>query len=375
LNAQQPIFSNLDYVGNGNSKQFLDLYIPPGLTHPAPLIIYIHGGGWSGGAKGGAMDFCDTLFVNGYIVADINYRLSGDSIFPAQIYDCKTAVRWLKSNAHQYQIDTCRVAVTGSSAGGHLASLLGTTAGVDSLENLNLGSIYTTSKVHAVIPFYGPSDFMQMQPHVPLTPPDSCTDPINHLLPTSPESKLLGCTGILNCPDKVSKANPITYIDSNDPPFKLFHGSFDCSVPLYQNILLDSSLTSSGVYSSLVILAHVGHAFRPDPLQKLDMLGFLNSKLNPCIQTGFRNSNNSQLNFILYPNPANNVVHVTTGNQKIKSIKLFNLQGVLIQDYFTNDFSVSNLPNGIYFIKVEADNFILTKKLINSNAKTNIQYG
>jgi acetyl esterase/lipase len=363
-NAQHTKYPNLDYVGNGNSKQFLDLYVPTGLTQPAPLIIYIHGGGWSGGAKGGALDFCDTLLKNGYVVADINYRLSGDSIFPAQIYDCKAAVRWLKSNALLYNIDTCRVAVTGSSAGGHLASLLGTSGGVDSLENFALGSTNTTSKVHAVIPFYGPSDFMQMQSHIPLTPPDSCTNPMDHLAPTSPESKLLGCSGILTCPDKVKKANPITYIDSNDPPFKLFHGSFDCSVPVYQSIILDSTLTSFGVYSLLVILPHVGHAFRPDSLQKLDMLNFLNSKLLPCGQTGIESGNFNSKDFIIYPNPATENVHLQTNNENIKSIKIFNVHGQLIREYFTNDFSVSNLPDGIYFVTVQTDNSIYTNKLI-----------
>jgi pectinesterase len=100
----------------------------------------IHGGEWREGSKGFAMSFCDTLFANGYIVADFNYRLSSDSLFPAQIFDCKAAVRWLKARARVFNIDTCRVAVIGSSAGGHLASLLGTTAGVDSLEDFGLGS-------------------------------------------------------------------------------------------------------------------------------------------------------------------------------------------------------------------------------------------
>jgi len=151
--AQPPTFRDLDYVGRGNVKQMLDLYIPPGLTRPAPLVICIHGGGWQSGSKGGAMGFCDTLFANGYIVADVNYPLSGDSIFPAQIYDCKAAVRCLKAHSVQYNIDTCRVAVTGSSAGGHLASLVGTSGGVDSLEDFGLASRTATSRVHAVIPF------------------------------------------------------------------------------------------------------------------------------------------------------------------------------------------------------------------------------
>jgi hypothetical protein len=118
------------------------------------------------------------------------------------------------------------------------------------------------------------------------------------------------------------------------------------------------------VYSLLVILPHVGHAFRPDSLQKLDMLNFLNSKLLPCGQTGIESGNFNSKDFIIYPNPATENVHLQTNNENIKCIKLFNSQGQFIQEYFTNDFSVTNLAHGIYFLRIETDKSIFTNKLI-----------
>ncbi len=404
MNAQQPTFRDLDYVGSGNSKQFLDLYIPSWLTQPAPLIIYFHGGGWKGGSKGNAMGFCDTLFAHGYIVADINYRLSGDTVFPAQIYDCKAAVRWLKVHAAQYNIDTNRIAVSGSSAGGHLASLLGTSADVDSLEDFGLGSITVTSNVHAVISFYGPSDFLQMDSHIPLTPPDSCTTPLIHDVPDSPEAQLLGCQ-ISLCPERVRKANPVTYIDEADPPFKIYHGTFDCSVPPHQSILLDSALKASGVFSSLSLLEHIGHAFRPNSDGKQEILEFLNTHLtDPPTSVRYTeypsDENNIPLVFEMrqnYPNPFNpstTIEYTIPPNPSLSplyqrgdeggvvTLKVYDILGrevvTLVNEYqqpgnHSVEFGTQNsgVPSGIYFYTLKISpstssgfEFQETKKMI-----------
>ena len=93
----------------------MDIYVPPGLTSPAPVIVFIHGGGWSGGSKGaGNVLFFQASYNSGFICADINYRLSTDSVWPAQIEDCKTAIRFLKANASTYNIDVCRFGVMGN---------------------------------------------------------------------------------------------------------------------------------------------------------------------------------------------------------------------------------------------------------------------
>ena len=156
-----PTLSNVDYVGNNFAQQFMDIYIPPGLTSPAPVIVFIHGGGWSGGSKGpGNVPYFQQSFNSGFICADINYRLSTDSVWPAQIEDCKTAIRFLKANATTYNIDTCRFGVIGGSAGGHLCAMIGTTPVVRSFEGLHQGYTNVSSHVTAVVDMYGPTDFL-----------------------------------------------------------------------------------------------------------------------------------------------------------------------------------------------------------------------
>ncbi|MCB0639674.1 MAG: alpha/beta hydrolase, partial [Lewinella sp.] len=120
--AQNPVptYTDVDYVGDGDEKHFLDIYIPPGISEPAPTVVFIHGGGWRSGSKSTAMPHCRLLYEAGYVVVSIDYRLSQDSIFPAQIYDCKTAIRFLRTHAGEYLVDTCNIGVAGKSAGGHL---------------------------------------------------------------------------------------------------------------------------------------------------------------------------------------------------------------------------------------------------------------
>jgi acetyl esterase/lipase len=377
-----PTFANLDYTGRRDLKQTLDLYVPTGLTNPAPLAIFIHGGGWRFGNKGFAMSFCDTLFANGYVVADINYRLSGDSLFPAQVFDCKAAVRWLKARARTFNIDTCRVAVIGESAGAHLASLLGTSAGVDNLEDFGLGSRTTTSRVHAVIALYPAIDFLQMDGHSPSVPPDSCSNPLIHDAPNSPESELLGCQ-ISICPDRVRFANPITYIDATDPPFKLYHGTFDCTSPPYQSVLMDSALRAANVFSSLTLVPHAQHAFHPDAQQKQDMLAFLNQQLTGCSATGVNEKSELPRRFVFeqnYPNPFNpsTVISFQLPVDSEVSLVIYSLTGQFVRQVARGKFANGRhqvvwdgrddrgrrVASGTYFYQITAGNFKSTKRML-----------
>ena len=140
--------------------------------------------------------------------------------------------------------DPERFAAWGSSAGGHLAALVGTSSGVPALEDPGQGSVNASSRVRAVVDWYGPVDFLQMDPA--------------HLLPGSPESRLLGCT-VTACPDRVALASPITYIDANDPPFFIQHGSADGTVNPRQSELLHAALGKAGVPSTHQVLAGAGH--------------------------------------------------------------------------------------------------------------------
>lgn len=277
-NAQTPTFSDVDYVGDGNPKHLLDVYIPKGLTKSSKTVVYIHGGAWAKGSKEGTMGHCRELFNANYIIVGINYRLSQDSIFPAQIYDCKTAIRFLKMHASSYLIDTCNIGVTGTSAGGHLVALLGTSNGEKNLEGLHLGSTEATSNVHAVADFYGPTNFLEMDGYIPV----SCQNPQIHNAPKSRESNLLGCW-IKECPEKVAMANPFTYINGNEPPFSIHHGDSDCTVACHQSVLLQDALVANGQDSELTIYPGAGHGGFFNDKVAASMLHFFDRVLvNTC---------------------------------------------------------------------------------------------
>ncbi|MBV8142174.1 MAG: alpha/beta hydrolase, partial [Verrucomicrobia bacterium] len=161
---------------------------------------------------------------------------SPQALFPAQLEDCKAAVRWLRAHAEEFGIDPNRIGVWGASAGGNLAALLGTTGEVRDFEvGENLGY---SSRVQAVCDFFGPTDFLQMDAH-------RLPDGQIHSAPDSPESKLVGGP-IQNNPEKVRRANPITYVDQGAPPFLIVHGTLDRLVPFHQSQLLVAALEAAG---------------------------------------------------------------------------------------------------------------------------------
>ena len=248
----QPL-RDLEYARFENQSLRLDLYLPEG-QGPFPVIIWIHGGGWTSGDKDLDPDDPQVLQVGrGYAVASINYRLSQQAKFPAQIEDCKAAVRWLRARASNYNLDPARIAVWGSSAGGHLAALLGTSGDVVELEGSEDNPGYP-SRVNAVVDWFGPTDLLKMSA-------DSLPFPCNildHNSPFSPESLLIGCA-IQTCPDKTDKANPIKYVSADDPPFLIMHGDRDCLVGPQQSRRLYDALTAVGAEATLKFIAGAGH--------------------------------------------------------------------------------------------------------------------
>lgn len=256
----------------GDVSLKMDIYYPQISSQPLPalpVIVYIHGGGWMSGTKDGcykndsySRNLCDEQPSRGYIAVSIDYRLSSQAIFPAQIQDVKAAIRFLRKNANSFSgfvIDTTRIAAIGGSAGGHLASLLGTSKGVASLEgDLNSGF---DSSVQAVATFYGPSDLLQMDAQ--LTESFGAGNFSPHNISASPESKLLGCTinNSTSCNSLAATANPITYISSQAPPFIIRHGTGDTTVPYQQSKILDEALKASSAYSDYRALSQVGHGF------------------------------------------------------------------------------------------------------------------
>ncbi|MGI9472836.1 MAG: alpha/beta hydrolase fold domain-containing protein, partial [Rubripirellula sp.] len=209
---------DLTYATVGERKLPLDLYRPPSAA-ATPLVIWVHGGGWKGGTKTGAGPAL-ALLDRGYAVASVEYRLSGEAIFPAAIEDCKAAVSFLRLHAKEYNLDPNRFGVWGSSAGGHLVSLLGTSHDVDDFDT-HAVCRQASSNVQAVCNWFGPSDFLRM---------NDFPGKIDHDAAGSPESLFIGAP-IQQQHAKSQRANPITYVSPGDPPFLHLHGEADQAVP------------------------------------------------------------------------------------------------------------------------------------------------
>jgi acetyl esterase/lipase len=242
----------LAYVTNGHERQKLDLNLPKDGTN-LPLIINIHGGAFRAGNKNQGVPL--GYLRQGYAVASINYRLSQHAVFPAQIEDGKAAVRWLRAHAAEYRLDANRFAAWGSSAGGHLSALLGTTGDTKEFE---VGAhLDQSSRLQAVVDYFGPTDFLQMDAH---RPPNGMV----HDTPNSPESELIGGP-IQQHKEKTARANPITYVTPGDPPFLICHGDQDPLVPHHQSILLEAALKQAGVPVTFYTVPGAGHGGFKDP--------------------------------------------------------------------------------------------------------------
>lgn len=262
---------NLVYVPNGTERQTLDLYLPSEGTGPWPVIVWVHGGGWQNGSKEQCLPLRAGFVGKGYAVVSLNYRLSGDAIFPAQIEDCKAAIRWLRAHATEYQLDVAHFGAWGGSAGGHLVALLGTSGEVkefDRGENLD-----QSSRVQAVCDFFGPSDLAVMVG----TPGYE-----RHALADSPESKLIG--GIpTQIREKAAAASPVTYVSADDAPFLIVHGAKDPVVPSDQSVRLQAALEKAGVVSQLIVIPeakHGGPEFSAPQIQKA-VANFFEKYLKP----------------------------------------------------------------------------------------------
>jgi acetyl esterase/lipase len=234
------VLKDVAYVPGGHERQKLDLYLPPSGSQ-WPLVVAIHGGAFRAGSK--ESEPAGAFVARGLAVAAINYRLSQHAVFPAQIEDCKAAVRWLRANAPQHGYDPDRIASYGASAGGHLAAMLGTAGDVAAFDVG--GHLRASSRVQAVVDFFGPTDFLQMDAH---RPSDKA---MVHDTPDSPESQLVGGP-IRDNPEKVARANPVTYVTADDPPFLIVHGDADLLVPHHQSQLLETALRKAGVRARLV---------------------------------------------------------------------------------------------------------------------------
>lgn len=224
----------------------LDLYFPKGGEGKWPVTVYVHGGGWQNGDKSsgaGAMAIGE-LVKRGYLVASVNYRLAPSHKFPAQIEDVKCAIRFLRAHAKDYNLDPKRIGVWGSSAGGHLVALLGTSDAKAGLEGKG-GWPEQSSRVQAVVDLFGPAD---------LTVEFAGGN-------TRIAETVFGASS--NKDEVMKRASPVTHVSADDPPFLILHGEDDQLVPLSQSEKLHERLMAAGVSSKLVVVKNAGHSFKP----------------------------------------------------------------------------------------------------------------
>lgn len=244
----------LTYGKAGDIELKLDLARPSKGDGPFPAVVFIHGGAWAGGNREVYRSTIESGARRGYVAVTISYRLTqpdletktGKVPFPAQIQDCKCAVRWLRSAADKYHIDADRIGVTGGSAGGHLSLLVGLTDEKAGLEG-DGGHADQSSRVQAVVNYCGPTELSQEYRDVKAVQPY-----LQALCGGTPESAA----------DSYKTASPVTYISKDDPPVLTFHGDKDDIVPVAQAKLLDEAMKMAGARHELMIFEGQGHALQ-----------------------------------------------------------------------------------------------------------------
>ena len=275
ITGQRRVLRDISY-GPAGASNLLDLYLPPVTPggRLAPLVVFLHAGAWFEGSKAD----CPALMATriGYAVASINYRLTEVAPFPAQLFDCKGAIRWLRAHAQKYGIDPRRVAVFGQSAGGHLAALIGTTGDDPSLEGNVGGNLEQSSRVQAVVDWFGPTDLIALA-----RAQRRILRPGMKPLPT-PLTELLG--GPVDQRHALAvEADPIFHIHRNDPPFLIMHGLADPLVPPEQSRLLATALENAGVPADLTLIPGAGHGGPPfgTPAMVKKLFDFLSMSFQP----------------------------------------------------------------------------------------------
>lgn len=282
----------------------LDLFLPAGAGQDGktrPVIVYIHGGGWMGGGPRRSAAFQDwpkvlaSIAAQGYVVASVSYRFSGEAPFPAAAKDVKSAIRWLRANGSRFGVDPTRFAAWGQSAGGHLATLVGAScadpafaedapaparpATVETVPTGAGGTEQASDCVQAVVSWFGIYDLATMPSYLNKDAP-----------PTEPMRRFLGCTGTGCDADRVRQASPIAHVDSKDPPFLLLHGSDDNVVPVAQQDRFASALAAANVSVKTRIFDGANHSWiaeKPERTVEVsrqalaDTLDFIQTAIGP----------------------------------------------------------------------------------------------
>ncbi len=259
---------DLVYTKAGGSDLKLDIAAPEG-QGPFPGVVVIHGGAWRGGNKKDVRSILADFARHGYVAVSPQYRFCPKETFPAQVHDVKAAVRWMRSHAKDYQLDSDHIGATGFSAGGHLALMLGLTGPEDGLEgDVTAGS--PSSRVQAVVNYFGPTDLAAAD-----IPPVS-KPLVRDLIGGTPEEK----------PKEVKRASPLTFVTKDDPPTLTFQGTKDPLVPHTQAILLAEAQPSVGVNGRVELLIGASHGWGGAELKHTteEMFVFFDRYLKPKIK-------------------------------------------------------------------------------------------
>ena len=256
---------NLEYAQAGGKSLRLDIYSPKKPTGRLPVVVWIHGGSWNSGDK----NFCPIGFMakQNLAIVSLDYRLAPADIFPAPLFDCKGAVRWLHANADKYNLDADHIGIFGASAGGHLGLLLATTAANPKLEGDVGGNLNFSSRVQCVCAFYPPTELNRL-----------VSNPLFRTNASGDVARLIGGAVAQNV-DQALAASPLTYVDKNCAPIFLMHGGADELVPPEQSKIFYAALLQAGVEAQLEIVPGQGHGIIAPPLVAKKIYSFYNQHL------------------------------------------------------------------------------------------------
>lgn len=247
--AITPTLTDIPYARVGQRTLLLDLHLPAGVTRP-PLVIYLHGGAWRIGDKSEVPDF---LVQRGFAVASLNFRSSEEARFPANIHDVKAGIRFLRAKADTYGYRADRIAITGSSSGGHLAALAGVSSGIAELEGAEGEHRDVSSSVQAFVSWVGASNLNTI---IAQSTPEGLkvrVPALHLLLGALPEA----------VPELARLASPVSHVDVRDPPALILHGDQDLTMPVNQALELEGAYRRAGLLAELVIVPGVGHVAQP----------------------------------------------------------------------------------------------------------------
>lgn len=254
------------YTKAGSVELKLDLARPAAGDGPFPAVIVIHGGAWRQGNKADVRPILPQFAQRGYVAISPQYRFCPKDKFPAQVYDVKAAVRWLKANAKKYKVDPERIGATGFSAGGHLALMLGLTGPADGLEG-DVAAGAPDSRVKAVVNFFGPTDLAASDI------PDISKPLVKDFLGGSAAEK----------PEAAAKASPLTFVSKEDAPVLTFQGTKDPLVPFSQAIKLAEAMNSAGVPGRVELIVGASHGWGGAEMERTvaDTFRFFDRYLKP----------------------------------------------------------------------------------------------